>query len=160
MTMNSEMLEAYRTADQAATATASMLAKLHEVRAGMKRARGGDGPEETAAAMSSSTVGGGRLQEESSSAMEESEEEDEEELEVGDEDDDGEGRPLDLRRNSDESSEEDEEDEDDYFRPIKQGLSVGPPVCSTSLFCTLLQITFIQLLHCKNTIHGIEVVQW
>ena len=53
----------------------------------------------------------------------------EEELEVGsdrqphsDEEDDG-GRPLDLRRNSEESSEEgeDEEDEDAFFRPIKQG---------------------------------------
>ena len=128
MTMSKEM-ESYRTADQAA----SMLAKLKEVRAGMKRSRHAD--RESAAGL------GGRLHQESS-AMEESEEEEEyeeEELEVGsdrhplhseEEEEEGGGRPLDLRRNSEESSEgdeeeEDEEEEDEFFRPIKQGGNVG-----------------------------------
>jgi hypothetical protein len=120
MTMSKEM-ESYRTADQAA----SMLAKLKEVRAGMKRSRHAD-----------------RVHQESS-AMEESEEEEEEyeeeELEVGsdrhplhseEEEEEGGGRPLDLRRNSEESSEgdeeeEDEEEEDEFFRPIKQGGNGG-----------------------------------
>jgi hypothetical protein len=132
MTMSKEM-ESYRTADQAA----SMLAKLKEVRAGIKRSRHAD--RESAAVL------GGRLHQESS-AMEESEEEyeEEEELEVGsdrhplhsEEEDEG-GRPLDLRRNSDESSEgddeEDEEEEDEFFRPIKQGENVVLVICYRNL---------------------------
>ena len=120
MTMSQEM-ETYRTADQATTA--SMLAKLREVRAGIKRGRGPASIHEQEGVVTG--------HDEDMSAMDESEEDEdeEEELEVGsdrqphsDEEDDG-GRPLDLRRNSEESSEEgeDEEDEDAFFRPIKQG---------------------------------------
>ncbi len=141
MTMGKEM-ESYRTADQAA----SMLAKLKEVRAGMKRSRNAD--RESAAAL------GGRLHQESS-AMEESEEEEEEyeeeELEVGsdrhplhseEEEEEGGGRPLDLRRNSEESSEgeeeeEDEEEEDEFFRPIKQGGNGGLESFATLIFARI-----------------------
>ena len=123
MTMSQEM-ETYRTADQATTA--SMLAKLREVRAGIKRGRGPASLHEQEGAMGVH---------EDMLAMEESEEEEEddeeEELEVGSDrqphsDEEDGGHPLDLRRNSEESSEDDqgeeeEEEEDAFFRPIKQG---------------------------------------